>query len=295
MVTIDWFEGSREELDDLFALADESSTAVAGYRDLGRVLVARDGPALVGHLQLIAGEQVGEVELKSVAVREGSQGQGVGQMLVGRAIAVCRQEDVATLILSTSPADARVLHFYQRLGFRLARVVRDVFTPDAGYAPVEIDGVPLRDQVWLSLALREPDRAAAQPQEMQLRVARHTERLDELVRFYRDGLGLIEIGGFAGHDGYAGVFLDVPGTGAHLELTAGGGHGGPSPHPESLLVLYLGNDEAVQTIAARLAVDPVAPANPYWEEHGTTFEDPDGFRAVLVPERWAPSTARPMS
>ena len=296
MVTIDWFEGSREELDDLFALADESSTAVAGYRDLGRVLVARDGPALVGHLQLIAGEQVGEVELKSVAVREGSQGQGVGQMLaVELAHLLGRQEDVATLILSTSPADARVLHFYQRLGFRLARVVRDVFTPDAGYAPVEIDGVPLRDQVWLSLALREPDRAAAQPQEMQLRVARHTERLDELVRFYRDGLGLIEIGGFAGHDGYAGVFLDVPGTGAHLELTAGGGHGGPSPHPESLLVLYLGNDEAVQTIAARLAVDPVAPANPYWEEHGTTFEDPDGFRVVLVPERWAPSTARPMS
>ena len=31
---------------------------------------------------------------------------------------------------------------------------------------------------------------------MQLRIARHTERLDELVAFYRDGLGLTEIGGF---------------------------------------------------------------------------------------------------
>jgi len=124
---------------------------------------------------------------------------------------------------------------------------------------------------------------------MQLRVARHTERLDALVRFYRDGLGLNELGGFQDHDGYEGVFLEVPGTGAHLELTAGGSHGAPAPHPETLLVLYLGDDEAVRAVAAALAVDPVAPANPYWAEHGLTFEDPDGFRVVLVPERWGPS------
>ena len=121
---------------------------------------------------------------------------------------------------------------------------------------------------------------------MQLRVARHTERLDALVRFYCDGLGLTELGGFQDHAGYEGVFLEVPGTGAHLELTAGGAHGAPVPHPETLLVLYLGDDEAVGAVAARLAVEPVAPANPYWAAHGLTFEDPDGFRVVLVPERW---------
>jgi len=122
---------------------------------------------------------------------------------------------------------------------------------------------------------------------VELRVARHTERLDEVVAFYRDGLGLPEIGGFRDHDGYDGVFLAVPGTGAHLELTAGGGHGAPVPHPESLLVLYLGDDEAVRAAAERLGVDPVAPANPYWAVHGLTFADPDGFRVVLVGERWA--------
>lgn len=121
---------------------------------------------------------------------------------------------------------------------------------------------------------------------MQLRVARHTERLDELVRFYRDGLGLREIGGFRDHDGYDGVFLEVPGTGAHLELTAGGDHGAPAPHPESLLVLYLGDERAVRAVSDRLGLEPVAPANPYWGEHGITFEDPDGFRVVLVPDRW---------
>ena len=121
---------------------------------------------------------------------------------------------------------------------------------------------------------------------MQLRVARHTERLDDLVAFYRDGIGLEEIGGFRDHDGYDGVFLAVPGTDAHLELTAGGGHGAPVPHPESLLVFYLGDAQAVAAVMDRLAVAPVDPANPYWEEHAVTVEDPDGFQVVLVPEVW---------
>lgn len=119
---------------------------------------------------------------------------------------------------------------------------------------------------------------------MQLRVARHTERLEEVVEFYRDGLGLAELGRFDDHDGYSGVFLDIPGTGAHLELTSGGEHGAPEPHPESLLVVYLGDEGAVRDVVDRLGTEPVSPANPYWAEHGVTLEDPDGFRVVLVPE-----------
>src|ERR1700751_1997431 len=121
---------------------------------------------------------------------------------------------------------------------------------------------------------------------MQVRVARHTDRLEDAVAFYREGIGLPVIGEFRGHAGYDGVFLALPGTGAHLELTTGGGHGAPPPHPETLLVLYLGDEEAVERAVARLGVAPVAPANPYWAAHGVTVEDPDGFRVVLVPERW---------
>jgi ribosomal protein S18 acetylase RimI-like enzyme len=121
-----------------------------------------------------------------------------------------------------------------------------------------------------------------------LRVARHTERLAEVVAFYRDGIGLREAGGFRDHAGYDGAFLEVPETGAHLEFTAGGPHGGPVAHPESLLVLYLGDEDTVRTVAGRLGAEPVAPANPFWAEHALTFEDPDGFRVVLVPEPWIP-------
>src|SRR6266536_4044858 len=64
---------------------------------------------------------------------------------------------------------------------------------------------------------------------MQVRVARHTNRLAEIVRFYRDGLGLREIGHFKDHDGYDGIFLALTGTETHLEFTTGGEHRGPTP------------------------------------------------------------------
>ena len=121
---------------------------------------------------------------------------------------------------------------------------------------------------------------------MQVRIARHTDRLDAVLRFYRDGIGLPEVGAFRGHAGYDGVFLVLPGTDAHLELTTGGAHAAPQPHPETLLVLYLGDEAAVRAVADRLDAEPVASANPYWDEHGLTFADPDGFRVVLVPEEW---------
>lgn len=151
---IAWFEGSREALADLFALADDSPAAVSAYRDLGRVLVAREGDTVVGHLQLIDGEHAGEAELKSLAVREDRQGTGIGRRLVERAVVVCREGDRSTLLVSTAAADTGALRFYQRVGFRLLRVERDAFTPETGYPKdIDIDGIPLRDRVWLSLDL----------------------------------------------------------------------------------------------------------------------------------------------
>ena len=155
MPAIEWFEGSRDELADLFALADDSPAALSAYRDLGRVLVAGDGPAVIGHLQLVAGDSAGAAEVKSIAVREDRQGTGVGRMLLERAVTTGREEGRSVLVVATAAADVGVLRFYQLLGFRLLRVERDAFTPEAGYPEIEIDGIPLRDRVWLSLSLAD--------------------------------------------------------------------------------------------------------------------------------------------
>ncbi len=123
---------------------------------------------------------------------------------------------------------------------------------------------------------------------MQVRVARQTGRLERVVAFYRDGLGLAEVGRFADHDGYAGVMLDLPGTGAHLEFTATGHGDVPAPHAEGLLVLYVGSRREVDRLIARVGVGPVVSANPYWDRVGVTVPDPDGFRVVLVADSWDP-------
>ena len=117
---------------------------------------------------------------------------------------------------------------------------------------------------------------------MRLRVARHTDRLESVTAFYRDLVGLPELGRFVDHDGYDGVFLDIPGTGAHLEFTSGGSHAAPQPHPESLLVLYLDTQAEIDAIATRIAQRPVVPANLYWRQHALAFEDPDGFQLLLT-------------
>jgi hypothetical protein len=52
-----------------------------------------------------------------------------------------------------------------------------------------------------------------------VRIARPTDLLDEVVRFYHDGLGLPELDRFAGHAGYRGVVLGLPGTQYHLDRT----------------------------------------------------------------------------
>lgn len=131
---------------------------------------------------------------------------------------------------------------------------------------------------------RWPDRLDVR----QVRIARPTDRLDEVVHFYRDVLGLTELGHFAGHAGYDGVMLGLPGKPYHLEFTHHvDGSPCPAPTRDNLLVLYVPDVEAVQAMAARLAAEghpAVRAENPYWEQQGAiTVEDPDGWRLVLVP------------
>ena len=123
---------------------------------------------------------------------------------------------------------------------------------------------------------------------VQLRVARQSGRLDEVVAFYRDGLGLPEVARFVDHAGYSGVMLDVPGTASHLEFTETGHQAVPTAHVEDLLVFYLGDQDRVDRVLARLGAPPVPSANPYWDAVGVTVCDPDGVRVVLVAARWTP-------
>lgn len=121
---------------------------------------------------------------------------------------------------------------------------------------------------------------------VQVRFARPTSRLNEIVRFYCDGLGLKIIGSFEDHAGYSGVMLGLPGHEYHLEFTSHA-EGSPCPAPtkDNLLVFYIPDQGAVSLLIEHLGglgFFAVPPENPYWQHNGTTFEDPDGWRVVLM-------------
>ncbi|PTX10473.1 glyoxalase/bleomycin resistance protein/dioxygenase superfamily protein [Pontibacter mucosus] len=129
------------------------------------------------------------------------------------------------------------------------------------------------------------------PEELQVaqvRIARPTDKLQEVVRFYCQGLGLRKLGGFENHNGYDGVMVGLPGLGYHLEFTQHQ-HGSPCPAPtkDNLLVLYIPDKQSINTVVERLGsmgYPAVEPENPYWKDKGAiTIEDPDGWRLVLMP------------
>ena len=123
-----------------------------------------------------------------------------------------------------------------------------------------------------------------------LRIARPTDRLDAVTRFYIAGIGLQRLDSFVDHDGFDGVMLGVPGAAYHLEFTRRPGHA-PSPVPseENLLVFYIPEPHQWKAAIARMTAagfHPIPAINPYWDRGGATFEDPDRYRVVLYNGRW---------
>jgi GNAT superfamily N-acetyltransferase len=107
---------------------------------------------VVGHLQLIDKPAENASEIKNMAVEAMYRGRGIGRMLVEATIELMRARGHSTLTVATAGADVGNLRFYQRVGFRMRTIERDAFTPIGGYPiGLMIDGIPLRDRVWLDL------------------------------------------------------------------------------------------------------------------------------------------------
>lgn len=146
---VDWYDGDRGPLRALFEEAEDSPAQLDAYLDAGRVLVARLGDEVVGHLQLVDTQEDGEVELKNMAVAEAVRGTGIGRELVDRAVQTLRSEGYVQVVVATAAADVGNLRFYQRCGFRFSAIEHDAFGTQTGYADgFTVDGIPLRDRVW---------------------------------------------------------------------------------------------------------------------------------------------------
>jgi catechol 2,3-dioxygenase-like lactoylglutathione lyase family enzyme len=73
-----------------------------------------------------------------------------------------------------------------------------------------------------------------------MRVARPTDQLDKVVRFYTDGLGFQILYRFENHEGFDGVMVGIPGEPYHFEFTQQREHiVGRAPTQDNLIVFYL--------------------------------------------------------
>ncbi len=101
-----------------------------------------------------------------------------------------------------------------------------------------------------------------------LRVARPTDKMEEIVRFYRDGLGLQELGRFENHEGFDGVMLGAPHVMYHLEFTHCRGHiAGTAPTQDNLLVFYMPDQKLFQDALQQM------------QDHG--YEPVSSFQSIL--------------
>jgi hypothetical protein len=120
----------------------------------------------------------------------------------------------------------------------------------------------------------------------QFRIARPTHQLDKIIHFYKNGIGLPQIGAFNDHDGFTGIMLGLPDANYHLEFTQlTDATPCLPPSTDNLLVFYYPDTIERNKVSERLfsmGAKEVEPENPYWKDHGITIEDPDGWRIVLM-------------
>lgn len=119
-----------------------------------------------------------------------------------------------------------------------------------------------------------------------LRVARPTDNLPEVIKFYREGLGLDVLSDF-NDNGFEGVILGFEHKSSpyHLEFTHQPSHKvGRAPTQDNLLVFYIPDKAEWKSAVERMekhGYRPVKSYNPWWDDGGKTFGDVDGYRVVL--------------
>lgn len=119
---------------------------------------------------------------------------------------------------------------------------------------------------------------------MTFRFARHTNNLESLKSFYCNVLGLEILGGFENHDGYDGVFIGKPDENWHLEFTKSNEVVDFNFGEEDILVFYPNSKLEYESLVERITTNSIPfiqVKNPYWNENGLLFHDPDGYKIAI--------------
>lgn len=123
-----------------------------------------------------------------------------------------------------------------------------------------------------------------------LRVARPTDKLEEISTMYKEGLGFEVLAKFKDHKGFDGIILGHTKCSYHIEFTHHRGTSiGKAPTKDNLLVFYIEDKVEWKSMCNKMekaGFKVVQSYNPYWDEDGKTFEDLEGYRVVLQKREW---------
>jgi GNAT superfamily N-acetyltransferase/catechol 2,3-dioxygenase-like lactoylglutathione lyase family enzyme len=239
--------------------------------DNGEVLVVRDGTEIAGFAWIQPHGFFGHAFVNLLVVAAPHRRRGYATALMRQAQIYATTDRIVT---STNRSNEAMHSLCRRNGWHRCG---------------EVDAVDAGDPEVFYVKWLANRTMPAAPIVQHVRIARPTQRLGDVVAFYRDIVGLDVLAEFRDHDGFDGAMLGQRGAGVHFEFTHE--HGGaplPEASPEALVVLYFDEDDW-RAMTQRLdagGVRGVASRNPYWDRHGVTLEDPDGYRVVLHRGPW---------
>jgi catechol 2,3-dioxygenase-like lactoylglutathione lyase family enzyme len=119
---------------------------------------------------------------------------------------------------------------------------------------------------------------------MTLRIARHTNDLEKIKSFYISILGFELLGSFINHNNYDGIFIGKPNLDWHLEFTKSNDLANHTFDEDDILVFYPKTILEYKALINNLLNSTfltITSKNPYWNENGKMFLDPDGYRIII--------------
>jgi len=133
----------------LLLMADPDEREVKGYLEGATILIAKEGPDLVGIVVLV--QRNYEYELINIAVKESHQGKGVAKFLIMEIKALAKKMGATELLVGTGNSSLSQLGLYQKCGFRMSYIKAGFF---ASYPePIYENGIRCLDMVVLCAKL----------------------------------------------------------------------------------------------------------------------------------------------
>lgn len=135
---------------DLLLLGDPSKAKIHSYLAGSQCFAAKRDELIVG---ICVAKAIGKkvLEIFNVSVAESSHGQGIGTALLKFALPIMASAGYSRVELGTGTFGYQ-LTFYQRLGFRLDRIVKNYFLDNYEQAIFE-SGIQHKDMLRLYLEL----------------------------------------------------------------------------------------------------------------------------------------------